>query len=58
MRWTKCENNDRVCRIGTRNNDKNKKAKGTKKCLIKRRFKFEDYKHFLEVTQLQMKQTN
>ena len=28
------------------------KTKGTKKCVIKRKLKFEDYKNCLEVTQL------
>ena len=37
----------------TDDNDENKKAKGTKKCAIKRKLKFEDYKHRLEVTQLE-----
>ena len=29
-----------------------KKAKGTKKCVIKRKFKFENYKNCLEGTQI------
>ena len=29
-----------------------KKAKGTKKCVIKRQLKFEDYKNYLDATQL------
>ena len=32
-----------------------KKAKGTKKCIIKRTLQFEDYKHCLEGTQLDIK---
>ena len=32
-----------------------KKAKGTKKCAIKRKFKFENYKNCLQVTQLENK---
>ena len=32
-----------------------KKAKGTKKCVIKRKLKFENYKTCLEATQLQNK---
>ena len=32
-----------------------KKAKGTKKCVIKRKLKFENYKNCLEVTQLENK---
>ena len=34
---------------------KDKKAKGTKKCVIKRKHKFEDYKNSLEITQLKTK---
>ena len=34
----------------TDNNDKNKKEKGTKRCVMKRKLKFEDYKHCLEAT--------
>ena len=30
-----------------------KKAKGTKKCVIKKKLKFENYKNCLEATQLQ-----
>ena len=36
----------------TYDNDENKKAKGRKKCVIKRKIKFEDYKICLEATQL------
>ena len=32
-----------------------KKAKGTKKCVIKRKLKFENYQNCLEVTQLENK---
>ena len=39
----------------TGNNDEDKKAKGTKKCVIKRKLKFEDYKNCLEATQLKNK---
>ena len=39
----------------TDNNNEAKKAKGTKKCLVKRKLKFEDYKHCLETTQLENK---
>ena len=35
----------------TDNNDEHKKAKDTKKCAIKRKLKFEDYKNCLEATQ-------
>ena len=34
---------------------KDKKAKGTKKCVIKRNIKFENYKNCLEATQLNNK---
>ena len=34
------------------NNDEDKTAKGTKKCAIKRKLKFEDYKNCVEVAQI------
>ena len=34
---------------------KDKKAKGTKKCVVKRKLKFEDYKHCLEASQIENK---
>ena len=37
------------------NNDKNKKAKSTKKCVIKRKIKFQDYKNCLEAAQIENK---
>ena len=37
------------------NNDEDKKAKGTKKCVIKRKLKFENYKNCLEASQLENK---
>ena len=39
----------------TDNLDKDKKDKGTKKCVVKRKVKFQDYKHCLEATQLENK---
>ena len=36
---------------------KTKKPKGTKKCVIKRKLKFVDYKNCLEAIQLEIKQT-
>ena len=39
----------------TDDSDENKKAKGTKKCVIKRKLKFEGYKHCLEATHLENK---
>ena len=37
------------------NNDEDKKAKGTKKCVIKRKLKFQDYKNCLEAAQIEDK---
>ena len=37
------------------NDDKDKKAKSTKKCVIKRKLKFEDYKKLLEGAQIENK---
>ena len=34
----------------TGSNDEDKKAKGTKNCVVKRKLKFEDYKHYLDST--------
>ena len=34
------------------NNDEDKKAKSTKKCIIKRRLEIQDYKNCLEVAQI------
>ena len=40
----------------TDSNDENKtKKKGRKRCVVKRKLKFQDYKHFLETTQLENK---
>ena len=39
----------------TDDNDKNKKAKGVKKSVIKQKSKFEDCKHCLKATQLDNK---
>ena len=35
-----------------------KKAKGTKKCVVKRKLKFENYKNLLEATQLESKRNH
>ena len=37
------------------NNDEDKKSKDTKKCVIKRKLKFQDYKNCLEVAQIERK---
>ena len=37
----------------TDDGDKNKKAKQTKKCVLKRKLKFKEYKFFLKATQLE-----
>ena len=39
-------------------NDEDKKAKGTKQCVIKRKFKFQDYKHCLEAARIKNKISN
>ena len=39
----------------TDDSDENEKEKGTKKCVIKRKLKFEGYKHCLEAPQLENK---
>ena len=40
------------------NNDEDKKAKGIKKCIIKRKLKFEDYENCLEASQIARKINN
>ena len=35
------------------NNEEDKKAKGIKKCVMKRKFKFQDYKNCLEAAQIE-----
>ena len=37
------------------NNDEDKKAKGTKNCVIQSKFKFQDYKNCLEEAQIERK---
>ena len=37
------------------NNDEDKNTEGTKKCVIKRKLKFEDYKNCLEALQIENK---
>ena len=37
------------------NNDEDIKAKGTKKCVLKRKLKFEDYKNCLQAAQIETK---
>ena len=39
----------------TDDSDENKKAKGTYKCVVKRKLKLEGYKHCLEATPLENK---
>ena len=45
----------KICSYLTHDNDENKKVKGTKTCGVKRKHKFDDYKHCLEATQLENK---
>ena len=40
------------------NNDKEKKAKGTKKCVMKRKLKFQDYKNCSEVALIENKKNH
>ena len=40
------------------NNDEDKRAKGTKMCVIKRKLKFQDYKNCLETAQIERKINN
>ena len=42
----------------TNNNDEDKKAKDTKKCVIKRKLKFQDYKNCLEAAQIENRLTH
>ena len=48
----------KTCSYLKDNNDEDKKAKGTKKCVIKRKPKFQDYKNCLEATQIENKINN
>ena len=45
----------KTCSYLKDNNDEDKKAKGTKKCVINRELKFEDYKNCLEAAQIENK---
>ena len=42
----------------TASNNKDKKTKGSKTCLVKRKLKFEDYRHCLETAHLENKINN
>ena len=44
-----------TCKCLIDDGSEDKKAKGTKKCVIKRKIKFENYKNCLEATQLEKK---
>ena len=43
----------KTCSYLIDDDSENKKAKVTKRCVIKRKLKFEDYTHFLEATRLE-----
>ena len=45
----------KTCSYWIDDDSENKKAKSRKKCVIKRKIKFENYKNCLEVTQLDSK---
>ena len=60
MKDTLCgKNHKRICWIKSKNNnDEDEKGKGTKKCVIKRKPKFQDYKICLEAAQIENKINN
>ena len=45
----------KTCNYLKDNKEEDKKAKGTKKCVIKRKLKFQDYKNSLEADQIENK---
>ena len=45
----------KTCSYLKNNNNEDKKAKGTKKCVIKRKRKFQDYKNCSEAAQIENK---
>ena len=45
----------KTCNYLKDNNDEDKKEKGTKKCVLKRKLKLEDYKNCIEVAQIENK---
>ena len=45
----------KTCNYLTDDNNESKKAKGTKKCIIKRKRNLEDYKNCLQASQLENK---
>ena len=55
-RWIRWKNHERICWIKSHNlqliddSREDKKVKCTKKCVVKRKLKFEYYKHCLEGT--------
>ena len=59
--WGGWKNHEIIYGIKTRNlyflydNREDKKTNYTKKCVIKRKLKFENYKNYLEATQLENK---
>ena len=46
---------EKICNYLKDNNDEDKKAKGTKKSVLKRKLKFEDYENCLEAAQTENK---
>ena len=58
-RWIRWKNHERVCALRAKtysylkdNNDEDKKEKGTKRCVIKRKLKFQDYENCLKAVQI------
>ena len=45
----------KACNYLKDNNNEDRKAKGTKKCVIKTKLKLEDYKNCIEVAQIENK---
>ena len=45
----------KTCNYLKDNNDEDKKEKGTKKCVLKKKLKLEDYKNCIEVAQIENK---
>ena len=60
--WIRWKNNDNICWLKAKtysylidDGSEDKKAWDTKKCVIKRKLKFENYKNCLKATQLENK---
>ena len=63
-RWIRWKNQEIVCSLRVKtysylkdNNDEDKKEKGTKRCVIKRKLKFQDYENCLKAVQIENKKS-